>query len=238
MPTSNPPIIVLNQRRTLGLSLLILFLLNLGNAAALYLRIAKGADFGLGIIPLFNFDQEANLPTLFNGLLLAFASILAFFIGSWSGKNSGDHHRAWTGVGCLLAFLFVDEMSGIHEVLDFLLMGRIKTEGAIAWPWVVPYAVLVVLVGGYFLRFFLALARPYQAIFGLAAALYVASAIGMEMAAASYTENHGDEGWGYGILYSIEETGEMLAIIITNFGLMRFLTERCAGFGGVVRVSD
>ncbi|MGB6222109.1 hypothetical protein [Haloferula sp.] len=59
-----------------------LVLLNVGNAAAVYLLFVEGKDFGLGIVPMFNFDGESNFPTLFNGLLLGFGSALASCISS------------------------------------------------------------------------------------------------------------------------------------------------------------
>lgn len=106
-------------------------------------------------------------------------------------------------------------------------MARLKTEGSLAWPWVIPYALLAVGVAAFFLKFYLRLGRRYQVLFGLAAMIYVTGAIGFEMMEAAHAEKHGIESLGFGILYSIEETLEMLAVILANWTIMTYAVEHC-----------
>jgi hypothetical protein len=216
--------------------LLILGLLNVGNAASLYAIFVKGLDFALGIVPLFNFDRESNFPTLFNGLLLAGTSFWAFSISRGLKGSTGSDHAPWFALGCVMAFLCIDELCLIHEALDWILMSRIETSGAIAWPWVLPYAVLAIVVGSYFLRFFFRLERRFQWIFGLAGALYIIAAIGFEMLEAAYTEKHGEGALGFGILYTIEENLEMIAILLTNWGMMDYLVRKCEGHAMTLKI--
>ena len=211
-------------------------LLNIGNAASLYAIHVKGLDFALGIIPLFNFDKESNFPTLFNGVLLAGTSFWAFSIARWLKDSSGAGHTPWFALGCVMAFLCIDELCHVHESIDWILMSRTETTGAIAWPWVIPYAVLTIIAGAFFLRFYLKFERRYQLIFGLTAALYVTAAIGFEMLEAAYTERHGEGALGYGILYTIEENLEMIAILFTNWGMMDFLAKNCEGHAMTLKI--
>ena len=232
------PAIHFRAKKLLILGLVILFFLNIGNAVSLYAIFVKKLDFALGIVPLFNMDLEANLPSTFNGVLLLWGALLAFPISSWQAHNGESQTHGWKGVGCILTFLFLDELCGIHEALDFILMARLKTDGVIAWPWVIPYGLLAVAIAGFFMRFYFRLDRREQVIFAGSAALYVASAIGMEMWESSFVETHGEGALGYGLLYTIEENGEMLAVILANFGMMRVLVEHCEGFGGTLRFSS
>ncbi len=217
--------------------LIVLAILEIGNAASLHLVFARGADFGYGIVPLFNFDRESNFPTLFNGGLLAFGSLVAFSIHAWMRSHGTDDmtRRAWFGIGAVLAFLAIDELCLVHEALDWFLMARLGTTGAIAWPWVIPYAVIAIGVGVFFLRFFLSLERRYRWTFAAAALLYVGAAIGFEMLEAIQVERHGVDSLGYGLLYTVEETLEMLAVMIANHGLMLYAIRECKGIDLRVR---
>lgn len=210
--------------------------LNLGNALSLYAIFAKGLDFALGVIPLFNFDEEANFPTLFNGVLLAGASFWAFSIARWSRLHGGDLHRFWFALGGVLAFLCLDELCHIHETLDWILKTRIETSGYLAWPWVMPYALLALVLGALFLRFFLRLPSRYRWIFGICGALYAGAALLFEMWEAAYTEKHGEEVLGYAILYTFEENFEILALLVTNWGMMDYLAKHCAGLSLTLKV--
>jgi hypothetical protein len=222
----------LHRRRFLWIGLAVLLLLNIGNAASIHLIFVKKADFAFGVVPLFNFDREANLPTLFNGLLLAFASWLAFGIsGCLKTGGTSRHVLSWKAVGFVLLFMMLDELCRVHEALDWILMARLETEGAIAWPWVIPYAVLALCVAGFFLRFFLSLQPKYRWCFAVSAVLYVIGAIGFELLEAAHVEKHGIDSMGFGILYSIEENLEMLAVMLAIWGFMGYAVEHCRGLG-------
>lgn len=224
-------LIALNRKRFLIGCLLILFALNLGNAVSVYLIFVQKMDFGFGVVPLFNFDRESNFPTLFNGLILGFGSLIAFGISSWLRENGGValDKRAWFGIGCILGFMMLDELCQIHEALDWILMAHLKSNGAIAWPWVVPYAALALGVAGFLLKFYIRLERRFQVIFAVSAIIYVIGALGFEMLEAAYTEKNGIDSIGFGVLYSIEESLEMLAVMLANWGIMTYAADRCAG---------
>ncbi|MCH7227671.1 hypothetical protein [Haloferula sp. A504] len=212
----------LSRARFLLVSLLILIVLNVGNALSLVALYRHQAEFGLGVVPLFGFDREANFPTFFNGALLFGAAILAVGIGRARGAAKLSHPRSWLGVGAILGFLALDELCSIHDTLDILIDGQVDLSGPVNWPWVIPYALLAVGVGVVYLRFFFSLPRPTQIGFGLAAVLYVFGAIGMEMIAAAHVEKVGGEDMTYGLFFTIEENLEILACILAVDTLMAF----------------
>ena len=174
--------VLIHRRHFVWVGLTIIVLLNLGNAASVYALFVMKSEFAFGIVPLFNFDTEANLPSLFNGILLGMASLLAFGIARCM-RQDGEKRLAfsWKAVGSLLLFMMLDELCRLHEALDWILMARLETDGAIAWPWVIPYALLAFGVAGFFLRFFFSLQPKYRWCFAISAATYVIGAIGFEL---------------------------------------------------------
>lgn len=230
--------LVIRRRRLLIVGLVFLFLLNIGNAVTVYALFVLDLEFAFGVVPLFNFDTESNFPTFFNGLLLGFASALALGI-SRSLRHQGEKSSAfsWKAVALVLLFMMIDEMCRVHEALDWILVSRLKTEGAISWPWVIPYFMLAMSVAGFFFRFFLTLQPKYRWCLAGSALLYVTGAIGFELLEAAHTEKHGMDSLGFGILYSIEETLEMLAVMMAIWGFMGYASEHCGELGAGIVVA-
>lgn len=239
----DPQPIILQRRRLAWIGGIILLLLNVGNAASVYALCVLRRDFAFGIVPLFNFDTESNFPTLFNGLLLAMASFLAFSISRClKARGGSDLTFSWKAAGFVLAFMCLDELCHIHESIGWILMTRVETEGAIDWPWVIPYGILALAVAGFFMRFFFKLQPKYRAYLAIAGGLYVGAAIGLEMMEAMHLEGVNDAGeegqysLGFAILYSIEESLEMIAVMIAISGFMAYAIEHCDGLNLRLRV--
>ncbi len=198
------------------IALIVFAVLFLGNAASVACLYHFNKEYAFGVVPLFNFDREANLPTLFAGVLLAGSGLLCLRIERWQRQrpNSSEALKQWKWVGYILLFLALDECAGIHENLDFILMPRVESTGVAAWPWVIPYLGLAFIVSVSLLRFFLKLPRPTQMGLAIFSILFVCGAIGMEMIAASYAEVHGENNLRNALHYSIEETAEVCAVLI------------------------
>lgn len=209
--------------------------LNLGNAAAQYLLQFPNHPLAGPVEALLSFDRESNPVTVFNAMLLLAASCLAFAIGQWRRKHQLPWGRAWLGLAFVLALLFSDELIGFHDSLDFFLMERWQSTGAFAWPWVIAYGLLTLLVSGVYLRFFFALPQRYKWRFALTALTYVGGALGLEMIAASHVEDTGAEDFFYAVLFTIEENLEMLACLFAIHGLLDYLECECPGFELTIR---
>lgn len=196
-------------------ALVILVFLLAGHALALVCKYAWGLDYALGVIPLFDLDTEANLPTVFAGILLASCGLLALSISRAERAEGRASYKGWRWVGGILIFLAVDECGRVHENFDFILMPLVETKGALDWPWVIPYFLLVLVVGAILARFYLALPRVTQVGLAMAGTLYVGGAIGMELVAAKHAETHGMENLTYALFYTIEETLEFSGCLMT-----------------------
>lgn len=215
--------------------LVALLFLNLGNAAAQYLLQFHTHSLAGPVEALFGFDRESNPVAVFNAMLLFAASCLAFAIGQWRRTRPLPWGPAWIGLALVLAFLFLDELVGLHDSLDFFLMKRCHTSGSFAWPWVIVYGFLSLLVSAIYLRFFLALPNRYKWRFALAAVTYVGGALGLEMIAASHVEDRGEQDFLYAVLFTIEENLEMVGCLFAIHGLLDYLERECPGFELTIR---
>ena len=128
-----------------------------------YWRCHCAADF-------FDAGQERNLPTWYSGLaLLGCAALLARLI--LIAAASGDRRDAarWAFLSVLFLYLFVDELTEIHEYtswLEFFVL--------------IPAGVVIAATAAGFVRFFFSLAPRIRRLFISAGALYVCGAIVME----------------------------------------------------------
>ncbi|MCG8600623.1 MAG: hypothetical protein MI807_10815, partial [Verrucomicrobiales bacterium] len=132
----------------------------------------------------------------------------------------------------------IDEMSHLHEHLDFILTYRYETTGVFHWPWIIPYGILVIVTGVVLFKFFLRIPTATKIFFVSAALIYVGGAIGMETQSAVYVEgnNESESGMPYYILVTIEESMEMIGVIVVIFGLFHYIANRWENFAFTVHV--
>ncbi len=168
--------------RALGAILAVLVFLHLMVAFChMVLHIRVGA-----LTQLVDMDMESNLPTFFNALLFFIAAAL-FHV---HGRSSARSERwGWFLMVALFIFLGFDEGSQIHEKFGSFTMRLLSRsdmdQGTLAWlrnGWIIPYAAavvaLVLTLGRWFLRLEPLLRRGLL----ISGAVYVAGAIGFEMA--------------------------------------------------------
>jgi hypothetical protein len=181
------------------------------DAALILLHLATGGH------PLFNLNNECDLPTLWSGVQLLGVALLVD--GARRSAPRGDRlgRSLWIGLAAMFAYLALDETLTIHEHVgkwlsgiwfrDFFLdyFGRAKPTPA-AWVFFYLPVVAGALVGlRVFHRRCLAAAPPAgRMLFVLGAALY-AAAIGMEL-----VETRLRHAAVYRMLEVLEESFEMI----------------------------
>lgn len=179
-------------------------------------------------IALLDMDAERNLPTLFSVANLLFAALLSRLSGAQDTPNQGY----WKLLALVMLFMAVDEAISLHEELfgpwtDAFLEARgTYATGYLYYAWVIPYGLLTLIIGLSFLRF---LARlPKRVALGLiiSGSLFVSGALGLEMLEGMevFTANDANSLY-YRILSTIEESLEILAIILFNHVLLQRLAE-------------
>jgi hypothetical protein len=220
------------KKVTLILILVAVFLILVSAVAqfiALSLGIANSRTFGLLFV-----GEDESIPAWYSSIMLLFCSVLLAVI-AYAKKVAGDCYSLhWRVLSAIFLFLSVDEGIRIHEKMAPL--GRLMLEGAglsggfVIRAWVVPGAILVLIVALAYLRFLVALPQKTRNLFLLAGLLFVGGAMGMEMLSDLYvTLSGGVDNMSLvqiavriAIPYA-EESLEMLGVIVFIYALMLHL---------------
>jgi hypothetical protein len=102
-------------------------------------------SFG-GLLPLFDANREAHLPTYYSALALLACGALFAVIGAAEGAASPAARRRWTGLAIVAALASLDEATTLHETLGSLIERGFSPGGYLYFMWVVPGALVVLVV--------------------------------------------------------------------------------------------
>lgn len=196
------------------------------NLLGIFLRYQLNHDYVMGLIPLFNFDTEKNIPTLYSSFILILSAILLAFIAT-EHKRKGDPALLWFILSAIFIFLSIDEMSSIHENLIEPVRATLNTSGLLYYAWVIPYGGAVLVFLALYLGFIMRLQPNIRLLFILSGAIYVTGAIGFELIGGLQASLYGQKNVVYALITTSEELLEMVGIalfiyalnqhIITNF---------------------
>jgi len=186
-------------------------------------------DVAYGLVPLFDFNSESNLPTLFSSILMLLISLTLFFVGR-SHKKQGESYIPWFGLCFIFMFLAVDETASLHERLTQPIKDSLGTTGVLYYAWVIPYGVATIALLVAYSRFLLALPSRYLSLFLTSGALFVSGAVGLELLGGWYDEQHGTYNLTYSILYTVEELFEFTGLSLFLYSLLSYIDDY---FGGL-----
>jgi hypothetical protein len=200
-------------------------ILALASLGGQLVKLFTGRPNLYGLIPLFNLDAESNLPTFYSSLLLLFAALLLALIGVLKSRLKEPCALHWWILALGFLYLAIDEAAKLHELMSrptTTLLGG-GTNGIFYRTWVLPAGALVILAGLFFLRFWLRLPGKTRFLFALAAVTYVGAAAGLEVLAGHYAERNGFDTLVYIGLATLEETLEMVAIVVFIHALLQYI---------------
>ncbi len=172
---------------------------------------------------LFIFDEEANFPTFFNFTLLVGLSVILGHLGFRSRAAGDPWWRHWLGLSLVFLLLSYDEAAQLHETLAPIVDKLVTATGPLYYSWVVPGAAFAVAVGLVYVRFVFALPRLVMVLTIVGGALYVGGALGAESISAAYDEAFGVDTVGYMVIATVEESMEMLGLVVFGAGLLQLL---------------
>ncbi len=175
-----------------------------------------------GIVPFLSMSYEGNVPTFYTATLLGLASLLLALTAA-ATKNAGEKFVAhWWVLSAGFVYIAVDEVFSFHEMAGTL----VQLSGLLYFSWVVPAAIVVLLVGLAYVPFLRHLPPRTRLRFLVAGAIYVGGAVGMELPLGYWTEEHGTQNLGYGLIDAVEESLEMLGINLFLLSLVDHLASR------------
>jgi hypothetical protein len=170
------------------------------------------SDLVEALLPKLSLSYEANLPTWFSSSLLLGCGVAAGMIAA----ARQPWHRHWWAICALATWMSIDEAAELHEHLG----GHIGTSGVLYFDWVIPAAVVVVVLVLLFVPFIKALHPRTRMRLVIAGAVYVGGALLMELPLGWWTETRGSEGFGYALIDWVEESMEIVGAILAFVALL------------------
>jgi hypothetical protein len=186
--------------------------------AAEILKSALRLKGDRGAVPIFSLSYEQNIPTWYSSSLLLACSLLLFLIAAGTKRAGAPHVNHWRGLGVGFLYISLDEVASLHEYTGWLKLG-----GVLYFSWVIPAAVVVLVIGVSYIKFLKHLPGPTRARFLLAGAIYVGGAVGMELPLGYWTERHGTNNFGYAAIDWVEESLEILGLTLFLLSLIDYL---------------
>lgn len=188
----------------------------------MYIKYGRGRDFVYGLTERFDMDREWGIPSLFSGVLLLFCGGL--FATAWMATRDGaNRSRMWLLLALCFVFLSIDEVFSVHEQLIVPMRDQLTTAATGDYAWMVLYGAAVLLIGFAFHHVWRRQTLRVRVLLGVAAAVYVTGAIGIDVAGDAYFSANGD-GLAYMLIVELEETFELAGVIIlmqTLFGIIQ-----------------
>jgi len=204
----------------LALMLIVIHIIILG----IYYYVGDPDKFGF--IRMFDLDMERNIPTLFSSTLLMISGFLFYLLSKTPSEAEKGSRSYWLGLSFVFVFLAFDESAKIHEQIGDFTVRFVDATGYLHYPWVISYSVLVLVLGAFYLRFFLKMEKKIFWSFMGAAAIFLSGAIGFELLGANESSMHGTKGILYSTFYTIEESLEMFGVIYLIYILLGLLENK------------
>jgi hypothetical protein len=197
------------------------------NLVAVYCKFVLKQDFGF--TRAFNFDSETNIPSLYSALSILMSAVILFYIGNLKMTEDKSQARRWKLLAYIFLFLALDEFISIHESLTGITKQLIGDgNGYFTFAWVVPYALLFGVIFIYLAPFYFRLPVRMKIQFAIAGSIFLAGALGMEVVAGRYAFLHSTKEFTYALLVALEETLEMVGIIVFNYSLLKYYLKELA----------
>lgn len=182
----------------------------------------------LGLVRLFNVDRENNIPTFFSAFLFILAALLILSVVKLEKKQKPRLTFFWLTLCLGFFYIAYDELFPIHEgwkAPDLGAFGQ-GLSNSNPFKWVVPAALIVLVLSILFIKFFLRLPAKTRLTFFLAGFLYLLGSILSEFVGGLYLESHGGANLTYSLITTVEESLEMSGIILFIQGLLGYMAEK------------
>ena len=213
------------HRKLIGFALLLV----LGHGLAMVSKYYAGKDFVFGLVPLFDFYEEGNLPTYFSSLNLLLTAILLYAIARLT-PHSGKNGHAWRILAAGFVFMSLDEFADLRMILNkaarSVASAQLDAVPLLSVAWTVPVALLLIVLAVYFIPFLLRLKPVYTLNFALAGAAFVLAAIGFETIEGHHVVlTQGVRDFSFMLMVTGEEILEIFSILYFQYFLLRYLNE-------------
>ncbi|MCF3649523.1 hypothetical protein [Synoicihabitans lomoniglobus] len=163
---------------------------------------------------IFDVDEEDSFPTWYSASALLLTATVLWVQANLTKSQRDPMAPAWRGLAVGFLFLSVDEIAGMHEMLNSV------TEIS----WAVPGGVVAAVVGVVYGRFLLKLPRRIAVWFCVAGGIYVGGAVGIELLTEPFLINDALDTLPYNIWTAVEEGMEMGGVLLFLNALIGHMT--------------
>ena len=213
------------RRLTVWLSVAAALLVALNCLAIAWAAVQTDGEAVLPYVRMLIFDFEGNIPTWFSSALLLYSAILLAILAGDAASTDRPFANHWRLLAALFVCLSLDEAASLHEMVDEPLR-TLGTSGILYHAWILPAGAALVALALAYRRFLVALPSGLRRRILIAAALYVGGAIGMEMAGGWWREAHGTLNLVYGAIMTVEETLEIIGLLVFTHALAGEIASR------------
>lgn len=161
--------------------------------------------------------------------MLLFSAFLLRIITLFKKQQRDPQVPKWLILSLGFLYISMDELGCFHELLILplqRLFGNLA-HGIFFFAWVIPGIFIVILLALYFLKFLLSLPANTKYPFIFAGFLYVGGALGFELIGGNYLSLHAARDLTYSFITTVEESMEMIGIIIFIHTLLKYIEENC-----------
>ncbi|MEG4516660.1 MULTISPECIES: hypothetical protein [unclassified Microcoleus] len=181
------------------------------------------------IAKVFNVDAERNLPTFYSCLALLFTSLLLGVIAYAKNLDTDRYKNHWKVLSFIFLYLCLDEAGQLHEKLIDPTRMLLNASGFLYFTWIVPFGFLVAIFLLSYSKFVFHLPVATRKLFVSACALYIGGAIGMELPGGYLSSTTGEGGLAYALVTTLEESLEMVGIVVFIHGLISYIKTYLGG---------
>ena len=171
--------------------------------------------------PMFDLDNEHNVPAAFTGMLLGMAVLAAFVLAT--KKDTIQHKINWFLLSAFFLYLGFDELVGIHEQTaeGVRKLLNIKDGSFLYHAWILPVLLVVIAVGAviFLLRNRKKLITKQQK--------HILFTLGILIVGDVLLESLGTQAYAHPLLYKL---GPVLLEEMFEIGMISYVLYRLVGY--------
>lgn len=202
---------------------------------AMLTKYGFGRDYVFGLVPLFDFYEEHNIPTYFSSFNLLLTAGMLYLIAELVSRTSRKLAVPWRVLCAGFIFMSIDEFCDARMVLSKVSQSLLNSQNLGVVPylsvaWTIPITAIIVFLSIYFVPFLLRLRKVYLINFALAGGMFVFASIGMETVQGFHSiAMNGVRDFTFMLYVTIEESTEIFSIIYFQYYLIAYLAENFVG---------
>ena len=182
-------------------------------------------------VRIIDLDYESNIPTLFSAFLFFLDSMVLLFLWRATSleRTSPEFSYRWHWMTLAVVFVALgfDEGIKLHEYVGDMMENVVDAEGFLYFPWFIPYTLVLAVLTIVFLPFFFSLPINTRYGFTWAAVVFLLGAVVLDIVSAREADLNGTRTIYYSVVYTIEETLEMIGLVmffraLTDYAGRRF----------------